>query len=220
MVDLGGRLRRVLVGLDRFPRGSPLFPARSGALVVRVCCGSLAALARRPLSLTVASPTAELPRRVLLESAHDFRWRTGRDTRGEGARGLVRRGVRGVLVLLPLLGTRLLSCSAHGPRRPCAGLRRVPGVSAWPSEQVAGRSGWCVVPPGRNSGDRLRDLSSHPPGPSRPGVAVPLITPRSLAHTLSNCGGGLERLGRGRSPAFMGGRSPGRLPPLVPSERS
>ncbi len=141
-------------------RCSPWFPARSGALVVHVCCRA--------------------PTRALLESAHGFHRRTGRDTRDEGARGLVRRSVRGVLVLLPLLDTRLLPCAAHGRRRPCAGLRRVPGVSAWPGEQVASRGGWCAVPPGRNSGDRLRGLSGHPPGPSRPGVVVPGHTgPRS-----------------------------------------
>lgn len=36
--DLGERLRGGLVGLGRFHRDSPLFPARSGALVVRPWC--------------------------------------------------------------------------------------------------------------------------------------------------------------------------------------
>lgn len=43
--------------------------------------------------------------------------------------------------------------------------------------------------------------------------------PHHLANTLSNCGGGVVRNVRGRSPAFMGGQSSGRLPPPVLSER-
>ncbi len=165
---------------------------------------ALVALARRSLSPTAASRCGA-PVGGLLESAHDFRWSIGREPRGEGTRCLARRDVRGVLVLLPLLDTRLLPCSAHGPGRPCAGLRRAPGVTAWPSEQVASRSGWCAVPPGRSGGDRLHDLSSHPPGPSRPGVAVPLITLCSFTRMDSNCGGGVSGRVQGRSPAFMGG---------------
>lgn len=38
-------------------------------------------------------------------------------------------------------------------------------------------------------------------------------------NTLSNCGGGPGGFGRGRSPAFMDGRSCERLPASLPSER-
>lgn len=36
--DLGKRLNRGIAGLGSSPRDSPLFPARSGALVVRPSC--------------------------------------------------------------------------------------------------------------------------------------------------------------------------------------
>ena len=179
--DLGEQLGRCSVGLGCFHRASPLFPARSGAVVVRALSstgwGHLPPL--RPVALHQRSDSCVVS--VAVELGHEI--------------------VRTQLVEISPPST---SPVVPDP----VTTRHAPGDVASPAHGPRSRHN-----PVPSFSDSLPTRD-----PTR-AVVNGRGTMQLLTHTLSNCGGGVVGVVRGRSPGFVGGWRPRRARLRVSSER-